>query len=439
MSLEDIVSVTITSNTVTPTRPGFGTGLLAANKVPTAAFTGTLVRSYGSLTEMTDDGFAVTDPAYKAATKYWSQNPRPSKLKVGKRANKTVQTVELLVTTPAIGDVFSVKVNGTLCSFTAVDTSAANVATALELLIEAVTDISSATVGATISITHASGAGNLFDVSDWTKNLQLFDATADPGIAADLAAINTEDFDWYGLLLDSSSQAEVEAAAGWVEANGPKLYVARSSDYGCKNPSEDDDVMSNLQEAGQARTGVFFHGKQLLSYIDAGVMGNRFPFDPGSDTWAFKTIRNVGVDDSLTSGQITAILNKNGNVYARVAGVNITEFGKVAAGEYFDVVRFIDWLHAEIQIRVFALLVNAQKVPYTDPGVDSILSVIKSALSDGVRRGGLAADPAPDATAPLVADISTLEKAERHLPDVKFTGTLAGAIHTLSISGTLSV
>ena len=68
-----------------------------------------------------------------------------------------------------------------------------------------------------------------------------------------------------------------------------------------------------------------------------------------------------------------------------------------------------------------------------------VKAVIKAVLSDGIRAGGLASDPAPEVTAPAVKDVDPVTKAGRILPDVKFTATLAGAIHQLEIDGTLSV
>jgi hypothetical protein len=68
-----------------------------------------------------------------------------------------------------------------------------------------------------------------------------------------------------------------------------------------------------------------------------------------------------------------------------------------------------------------------------------IKSVLFAVLKDGIRAGGLSSDPAPEVTAPAVADVDSITKAGRILPDVKFTATLAGAIHNLEISGTLSV
>lgn len=50
---------------------------------------------------------------------------------------------------------------------------------------------------------------------------------ADPGLSADLAAIQAENPGWYGLLITSNSDAEILAGATFAEANN-KLFFASS-------------------------------------------------------------------------------------------------------------------------------------------------------------------------------------------------------------------
>src|SRR5687768_6122179 len=101
MSLEDIVNITISRNSLTPSRPGFGVPLLAVNKVP-VSWGPNRVREFTTLKEMTDAGFLVTDPAYLMATKLKSQSPSPRRWKIGRRALQTTSVNTLTVsTTPA--------------------------------------------------------------------------------------------------------------------------------------------------------------------------------------------------------------------------------------------------------------------------------------------------------------------------------------------------
>lgn len=437
MALEDIVTVSITSATVTPTRPGFGTSMVLANKVP-ATFTNR-VRSYSSTSEMVTAGFLTTDPAYLAVTKIFSQNPRPAAAKVGRRATKTVQSLQLTVTSAVQNEIYSGKIAGVAFTYTVLAAATTTtVATALELLIEAIAGVDSTSSVAVITFGPTGATpGVLIDVSELSSNFTFKDVSTNAGVAADLEACNTEDPDWFGLVLDSQSEVELNAAAAWIETK-PKIMSGNSSDSDIWDSVSTTDIASDFKAAAYANSGVLYSGKQLLSYSGAAWQGNRFVAAPGSDTWAYKTLRGVTVD-VLTSGQRSAILAKNANVYTAVAGVNVTEFGTVGSGEYFDVRRGIYWLQSEIRIRVFAALANAAKIPYTDKGVDTIVAIVMGCLADGIRAGLLANDPYPIVTAPKVADVDPVTRGTRRLPDVKFTANLAGAIHTVSIEGTVSV
>jgi hypothetical protein len=92
-----------------------------------------------------------------------------------------------------------------------------------------------------------------------------------------------------------------------------------------------------------------------------------------------------------------------------------------------------------MQYDVYDVLVNNNKVPYTDAGVAMVESRIRSRLNIGVDVGGLSSDPAPTVTVPRVSSETTANRANRTIPDIYFTATLAGAIHSVTINGTVSV
>lgn len=441
MSLEDIVEVTITAATASPTRPGFGTPLIAASKLP-ADWGVNRVRSFQKLAELVDAGVATTDPVYLLASKIKSQSPCPKTFKVGKRALAPSQSLTLVCTSATEGDIYSLSIGVEGASATEVTYTVPNsattttVATALELLIEAVTGVSSSSSTATITVTPAT-AGDLVRVQSWSSNLTLTDATSDPGIATDLDAIYAEDSDWYGLLLDSNSKAEVVAAAAWVETN-KRIFVANSSDSACFNSGSTTDVAYVLKAAAYDRTAVLFDADDTMGGSAAAWMGKTFPYDPGSLTWSFKTLAGVSAD-ALTTAKTSALANKKCNFYTTVAGLNVTQWGTVASGEFLDITHGIDWLESEMKIQVFAALVNNPKLPYTKNGINVIVGIMKGVLRAGVRAGLLADDEFLTVTAPELADIDATTRGTRLLPDMEFGGTLAGAIHSTQLSGTLSV
>lgn len=441
MSLEDIVNVTITAQTSTPSRLGFGTPLIAT----VHSVFPDLVREYKKLSAMTDDGFVSSDLAVKIATKVFSQNPKPNSLKVGKRNLPYTQIIRVTPINVAEFYVyeFNVTVGAVVTPITYTNGGAetvATVVTALQALVDAVAGVT-ATDDTTHMTVNTDAAGTLVDYDgfDEPDNFNFQDMTLDPGLVTDLDAIEGFDADgWYCLLLDSQGEAEIAAAAAWIEAR-KKIFICNSMDHGIIDVSVTDDVLSDLLLNNYARTALIYTMAKLLNFSAAGWAGQRLPSDPGSSTWSFKSLAGVTVDTRLTGAHLSTIEAKNGNHYTLVASIPITRYGTTASGEFIDVTRFIDWLDARIKERIFGILINNEKIPYTDAGVDLMRGAVLAQLQQGITAGGLAADPAPTVTAPLVADIDPSDKANRILPDIEFQATLAGAIHKLVINGTLSV
>lgn len=348
MSLQDIVNVTIASESSQVTQAGFGTPLIFGPALPFGS--GDRVRTYTSVKAMSLDGFGpATDPEYLLAQVLCSQNPRPPVFKVGRRSAQSPQPVP---------------------------------------------------------------------------------------INSDLDAIVQADGDWYCLLSVFNNRDDIVGMAAWTEAN-ERLYIAAVADAAVVGGGSNGDEASTLLQSSIARTALIYH-PDPRAYPDAAWAGSCLPLDPGSETWKFRQLAGVAVT-KLTDTQIANARRKNCNTYLPVGGLNITAEGIVSAGEYIDVVRGRDWLKARLQEDVFSLLANSRKVPFTDPGVGRIKARVLARLRNAVGVGFLAGDPAPTVSAPLVADVPQTARAARHLPDVQFTGTLAGAIHSLDISGVISV
>lgn len=320
-----------------------------------------------------------------------------------------------------------------LATLTAGAQSTSGVANALKYAINAAALSGVASVAvATNVITVTGTAGTVLHWQAWNINqVDLEQTTTDPGVATDLTAIATANNDWYGLAIESQSKAEILAAATYCNTN-KKLLSVDSSDTACTG-SGSSDVMSVLKADLYEHTTSLYNGQDTLQYSGAAMMGNRFPFAPGSDTWAFKGLKGV-LPDTLSATQYSNVKGKNGNVYTTVGGIPVTQFGRSADGEFIDTIRGIDWLQSIIQTRLFAALAANPKIPFTDSGIGVIIGIILGCLNDGVRVGLLVAGT-QICTAPKAASVDTTDKSNRNLPNVQFSAELAGAIHTMSISG----
>jgi hypothetical protein len=528
MSLDSIIDVQISALTTSVARRGFGIPLIVAY-FPTTIFP-ERVRTYTSLTAMTDDGFPETHPAYLMATALKAQNPSVRTWKVGRRAlpmtqelritptmttegeivSLTVEGTEVTYTIPAAATVasvldgvnsalnaivgvthsddtthgtlyanrkksvrvtvttaddevaFTVTINGTTYSYTS-DTSATvtEIRDGLEALLTAsdepitVADVSTNAMDITaddeigfeiyvgaggtgvLTLSASVSAYSLLHVSG-IDGFDFQDRTANPGIATDLSAIEAEDGDFYGLLIDSNSEAEIAAAAAWAEAR-TVIFGASSMDSIVLDSGTTTDIFSDLETAGYNRAyGIYT--VNTGQYSAARWMGKMLPQDPGSATWAFQKLS--GNDAAvLTGGEQTALDGKKANYYHSVAGVSITRNGWASSGLYIDIQWGVDWLKDNIQTRLFQLLVDRPKLPFTQSTADLIRAELLAALLEAQRNGIVAPDTEDQpwvVTVPPPGDVSALDRAARIWSDCEFSAYLAGAAHEIQIQGTLT-
>ena len=264
----------------------------------------------------------------------------------------------------------------------------------------------------------------------------------DADVAASLAAIVSENSSWYGLVVDQAMIDKAEDIAAWVEAN-KRLAFYWTTDENVPDAAKNTDIASVLKGKKYDRAVTIWHPMptdketEKPDYPDAAWMGEGFPYDPGTSTWAYKTLSGIAAD-KVSGTQETALQGKNCNYYSEVGGVNITQEGKVASGEWIDIIIGTDWIEARLREAVYGALVNNRKIPYDDSGITIIEGLVKSVLSQAAAAGILQADSI-EVTVPKYKYVPQADKLARKLPDVKFTALYQGAIHRTTINGTISV
>lgn len=438
-SFDDIVSVQIALQTAGVTRGDFGTPMIVA---PLMTFP-ERVRVYTSyLAASADD---LPPLLLTALSDCFGQIPRPSRVKIGRRAVlKGVVEVASLV---PLG-IYSFKVGTTTYSFTADATpTAAEIVAGLAAVVLA-------DVGAIVT---AVAVGNTLEVAwvgvnlssiDLLTNLQwglITPLAAGSAVADDLSAILNEDANWYGLVMtERVKQTQLDTAA-WTEAND-KLFITATNEADVLNPALATDLISVLNTTRYYRTAVLYHTNALTEYPDAAWAGRVFTIRPGGETWALKQLASV-TPSILTSTQKQTVVNKGGNTFEFYqAQIALTNPGKVSAGEWIDVIRFRDWLKDTIQVNMVSMMINRDKVPYTDPGIQLLVTNLRKSLQEGQDVGGIAPDeldandvtvPGFVLTYPRSVELSPVIKASRVVA-LGFTARLAGAIHVVEVTGALA-
>lgn len=202
--------------------------------------------------------------------------------------------------------------------------------------------------------------------------------------------------------------------------------------------------LSDFEGLDRTMVGVHSDGQKLA----AGIIGATAGMDAGSFTYKNIIVKGV-TPDALTESEIDAIDNKTGSgtgygyTLQRKAGDIVTTEGKAASGEFLDIVDSFDWIIKNIGYRSQKLLNSVPKLAYDNGGIGALEGVTNGVLKDADNMGIIAHD---EADTPLYAtdfgtraESSASDRADRNYRLGRFTFELAGAIHTATINGTVSV
>lgn len=248
---------------------------------------------------------------------------------------------------------------------------------------------------------------------------------------------------WYALCPAGIPESAYSDIAAWVEAQ-EKLFVY--SYVGASDPVTASNYRSvsyyGKVTSAQAESEVPVENK----YLGVAAAVKCLSYQSGSETWAFKGLAGV-TPSELTDSEIATLEASNVNYFEAVAGLNVTRNGKVKAGEWIDVIRFRDWLTNDMRVRVANVLLLNSKVPYTTAGISLIKSAMIASLSAGQTNGGIMGTEYGDdgttrygyiVSVPNAASVPVSERAARILNNCKFEAYLAGAIHLVKITGSLT-
>lgn len=441
MPLSDIVSVSITRDSFAPTRVGFGRLLVLG---ATDRFANSdLIRVYTDLDGMLSDGFLTSDNEYKAAAKYFGQSNRPVDIAIGLRGTDIAQVQTVTIVTVTNNANYILSVNGESFDYLS-DGSALNteIRDGLIALINASAQpVTAASTGATTFTITADSAGQGFTFAESDAKLSSVATTANVGVQEHLAAIvNSAAIgnDWFGLMLTSHTEGDIDEAAAYVETRR-KLFGYATADAGVLANTA-GNLAADLLALGYAAT-FGMYSADAANYPEAAWFGAMLAYLPGEATWALKPLTGITAD-VLTSTQRTNLEALNITYYETVAGRGVTKGGKVAEGEWIDTIIIANWTAQRMQEDVFVLLAASPKVPFTDQGIAQVGAVVSGVLKEGEGNGAYAPrdldGKAFVVTLPKASSFSSAERQTRNLTRCTFAGFLAGAVHTVAVTGDVS-
>jgi len=286
----------------------------------------------------------------------------------------------------------------------------------------------------------ADAAGSQFNI--WVDARQsIAGDRPNINVASELSALRVENDDWYGLVLTRSATEakqlqDIEDAAAYIEPL-MKIYLPCIDESSIPTAAT-DDIASTLKGLAYDHTGGVFYSTDEENYPEAAWFGKQLPKDPSSTNWYLQSLSGI-TPDVLTGSQVTYLRGKNCNFFETIAGQNVVSgYGVMASAEYIDIIRGADWLGTRMAEGIFALLVNAEKVPFTTQGIGQVEDKIRYWLEKGADKGFVVRDSIV-INMPAIDDVDPADKAARFLNDVSWSAQLQGAVNKVAIKGTLTV
>jgi hypothetical protein len=454
-NIRDVV-VNITRQTTALSSAGFGMPMILATNATKA------YKEYTAIADVTED-YATSTTAYKMANAIFSQSPKVEKLAIaGVSYTSTAIVLATLSTTGGAANsnlTFTAKPTGAngnyvkivlvkpgsdtatttaartgtgtsadpyIVTVTCATLSAAITATANDVIAAIVADTNSSAVLRAEPKTGNDGTGVVAALVSTSLSGGTNGSDTTPLITTLNNLVNSQN-DWYYLLLDLNGLNEQLALSNWI-ATQKKLYFTTTNDVNLVPYFTND------------RTVIMIHDDSTV-YPSAAWVGYGAATTPGSITWKAKPLTGI-TEAGYTNSQISNIHDKNANTYISSYKILQTSEAKCASGDYIDIIIGQDFIEATMTQDVSLALYSLPKIPYDNTGISFVTGLVKNALEKAVNNKIIAKDSNGNGIYTVSSitrsQASAGDIADRKLTGISWTATLAGAIHSVTISGTLT-
>ena len=448
------------------------------------------LRTYSTLSAVASD-FGTTAPEYYAANEWFSQSPQPTQLLIGRWAQSATYgqligatlpvSSQLLSTWNAISSGgFGIAVNNsTVVQITGLNFSAATNLNGVASLIN--TALSSNSVPASIVWNPTYGNFIITSNTTGTTSYVHFLTTASTGvdisallgmqstssgayvangIAAETAVSAAALFDanfgqqWYALVVLGAADSDHLAIAAFIEGtNNKHAYGVTTQEAGVLVATDTTNIAYLLKQLGYKKTVTQFSSNSQYAVISllARILTTDYTANNTVITLMYKQEPGV-VAENLNETQLLNLLANNCNVFVQYNNnTAIIRDGKVAGGDFIDIIFGADWLAIDIQNSVYNLLYTTPtKIPQTNAGNQLISTGISASCEQGVENGLLAPGTWTQAGfgtlkqndylskgyyvyAPDINSQNPTDRAARKSVTFQVAAKLAGAIQTVDI------
>ena len=343
MSLDNKIQHDVQLGGPTITQAGFGTVLVLG-----AATFAERIKFFGPDDDYETDS-ELSSALQDALSIAFQQEPKPQRVAIGRRDSDAAQSIEFTVDSVAAGD-YTISIDGTDYTHTAAGgDTVAQVAAALQALVDADADVTATEDGVdTVTVTAdtvGEGFGYESSAPDGASITEV-EAQANVSVATELAAVAAADGDWFGICLETRDETDILRAGKWANANG-RLFMGQMADADA-GTSLDTDIASQLTTLGYKLAAFSYYSDDSVRF-DVGYLAGflAHSFDETAPTACYNTVVGVPADVDDTTFQKN-LEDKNANYYSTLKGSPSTFPGVTASGHDIEHVVTGEWTKARI-------------------------------------------------------------------------------------------
>lgn len=276
-------------------------------------------------------------------------------------------------------------------------------------------------------------AASLLFMQDNAPN-QIAVCSTDEPTATWLNDVDNVNKDWRQLIVVNNSETPtaINAIMAKVDGLDDKMYFA--------DLKVDDST--TLSVSGIKRTVLFYVTDAQYPSPSAALVGATAGLPAGSVTYKNMILKGIA-PQSLTDTAMESIHSKGGITFVTKAGDNVTSEGKVAGGEYIDVIDAQDYIISNLKYRTQKLLNTSPKVPYDNNGIAMLQSICVDVMNDAYGNGIIATNedgtPAYTVNYAMREEVSDTDKQARRYVGGQFSFVLQGGVHTVEITGEIII
>jgi len=283
--------------------------------------------------------------------------------------------------------------------------------------------------------------------------------TTNAQMKTELDTLLAFDADWYWLGIVAAMRDNVaitDAIVEWIEARNKQAII--DSNAIATETANDTTSIAGRKKGLVTRSTVFYHTGAAFypGFALAATLGTR-NFDQANSAYTakFKKLRGIPAVDkgsaaiqaitgftpalgqSTTAGNCAMTLVDIGGQIFTVEGSTLTP------NVFIDEIHATDWIIARTEEETLSIMLNNDRIPYTDAGMEQLAAGARVVMRQASRAGLIANDinpetgayePAIEYTIPGALDVPESQRKARIAPEIAVKFRYAGAVHYTTIN-----